>query len=985
MKITILAACLTAASVWTATAAQNAIVSIGNPIRSAEQITASEHYLLQNIGRKGYVYEDAYGDLLLGSAPEKGTDAGRNYAVSITPDGNGLFTVSTRRGRYIPEVGNGAVLSVGSEANAGHFNITPAADGHFIITNSVNTAYGFDGSVEAFVGWEAGEGSNCFYDIIPVTLGAGNYPLDDYKEPSGGKVVDAESWQALDEAEVYLTWASKDESYERRQVPAVRVQADTLVYAWRGERAGVKALAFSAAAAGPLSVSLGDWRDAKGAVVASAPEGSASWMRYVITDGFGRCGAHDFSLPTWTVADVIDLPGRPAELQARSVRPVWCTIEVPRNLAAGDYTTTLTVTDVASAAEVGRLELTVRVVDRTLPQVADQRFHLDMWQQPYAVARYHGVDRWSNEHFEALRSYMQLLGRAGQKAVSAELFHEPWGDQSHDKFDPMVETVRKADGTWAFDYTIFDRWVEFMEQCGISERINCYSMIPWDMSFRYVDEATDTYRFLRTNTWAEEYRDLWTAFLTDFAAHLRQKGWFEKTYIAMDERGVSDMLNAAKLLKAVVPDMKLALAGNYHAELVDLIDDYCLAYDQRFSADELARRREAGRVSTVYTCCTEAKPNLFTNSLPSEAAYLPLQAYASGTDGYLHWSLINWPEQPLTDSRFRLFAAGDTYLIYPGVRSSVRFERVIEGIQQAEKANVLRTALAEEGDFETLQALEEALAEFVDRKFTYYKSAASMVARVTAVANGAPLSADAEVTDYCPVKLEDRNADAAIANRWLKSASTTGCETNLKYTAEGPSESGAVTTEAIAVRPGSTFRLRLCATTNNDDMRYCRVVIAADWNRDFFFNPLHDEILFRDGAAAAENKKVLDESVTVSVPADAKPGMSLLRVCYSDAWGMEPDPCGELYKGFALDVPMEIIDPESSIDAVEADSRVSWTDCTLGSVEPVGVAVYSMTGALLHRAAGVHAYSLCDFTPGVYNVIVSLPDGRTESFKRRVR
>ena len=51
---------------------------------------------------------------------------------------------------------------------------------------------------------------------------------------------------------------------------------------------------------------------------------------------------------------------------------------------------------------------------------------------------------------------------------------------------------------------------------------------------------------------------------------------------------------------------------------------------------------------------------------------------------------MNWTDNPLDDSRFKLFAPGDTYFIYPEGRSSVRYERLVEGIQLSEKARLLR-------------------------------------------------------------------------------------------------------------------------------------------------------------------------------------------------------------------------------------------------------------------------------------------------------
>jgi hypothetical protein len=95
-------------------------------------------------------------------------------------------------------------------------------------------------------------------------------------------------------------------------------------------------------------------------------------------------------------------------------------------------------------------------------------------------------------------------------------------------------------------------------------------------------------------------------------------------------------------------------------------------------------------VTTFYTSCANSEPNIYTNSYPAEAAYLPIYAAKMNLDGYLHWAWCNWDEHPLTDSRFRKFGSGDTYCYYPGNRSSVRFERLIEGIHQYEKIQILR-------------------------------------------------------------------------------------------------------------------------------------------------------------------------------------------------------------------------------------------------------------------------------------------------------
>lgn len=521
-----------------------------------------------------------------------------------------------------------------------------------------------------------------------------------------------------------VSWASKDVHYAQTERPVIRAKSDTLIKAWRGERVGVEAVVYAAQKQGALQVRLTPWR--KGGATIAASQGEARFINYVTTDNFQYCGYHPNNLTPYQVADVIDLDV-PQTAEEGTTHPVWCTLEVPADADAGVYSTRLEVTDAQTHKVLKRLNLKIEVNARTLPSPAEQKFHVDFWQQPYAVSRYNDVPRWSQAHLDALRPYLKLLARSGQKVVSAILFYEPWGDQSHDKFSAMVRTTRTKSGEWQYDYTVFDQWVKLCEECGISEQINCFSMVPWDMSFRYYDEAQGKEVDLKTTTSSAEYKALWTAFLKSFATHLKQQGWYDKTCIAMDERGLNNMLDAYRVAQEAVPGIKMALAGTHHKELVDKLYDYCIGFGEHFTDDELAARKARGGKSTTYTCCSNTEPNLFSNSLPAEAAYLPVFCVANKFEGYLHWSWMNWADNPLTDTRFRLFAPGDTYLIYPGPRSSVRYERFIEGVAMAEKVRILREEYAAKGNNAALDALNKQVEAFAPAGIPTGQTAAGMV------------------------------------------------------------------------------------------------------------------------------------------------------------------------------------------------------------------------------------------------------------------
>ena len=180
----------------------------------------------------------------------------------------------------------------------------------------------------------------------------------------------------------------------------------------------------------------------------------------------------------------------------------------------------------------------------------------------------------------------------------------------------------------------------------------------------------------------------------------------------MDERPMEAMREAIKVIKAADPNFKITLAGNYHEEIQQDLYYLSIPYGHKFPAEVKAERERKGQISTVYTCCAEAFPNTFTFSAPAEATWTIVHAVAGGYDGYLRWAVNSWTIDPLRDSRFRTWAAGDTYSIYPGPRSSIRFERLVEGLQDAEKIYILREELEAKGAKSKLKRLNEVVGRF---------------------------------------------------------------------------------------------------------------------------------------------------------------------------------------------------------------------------------------------------------------------------------
>jgi hypothetical protein len=129
----------------------------------------------------------------------------------------------------------------------------------------------------------------------------------------------------------------------------------------------------------------------------------------------------------------------------------------------------------------------------------------------------------------------------------------------------------------------------------------------------------------------------------------------------------------------------------------------------------LEQRKAKGLTTTMYTCCSEIFPNTFTNSGYSEAVWLGWNTVERGFDGYLRWAFDCWNAQPNQDSRFGTWLGGDTYLIYPNNTTSIRFERLREGIQDVEKIRIIRTKLQATGKTTELNELNQHIKNFSNK------------------------------------------------------------------------------------------------------------------------------------------------------------------------------------------------------------------------------------------------------------------------------
>jgi len=182
----------------------------------------------------------------------------------------------------------------------------------------------------------------------------------------------------------------------------------------------------------------------------------------------------------------------------------------------------------------------------------------------------------------------------------------------------------------------------------------------------------------------------------------------------MDERNPEQMKPMLVLLNSVTPGFAISLADDHKAYKIypDQVKDLSVSFGSTIDKEDLEYRKQHNMINTFYVCCVPSFPNIHTFSLPAEGVYIDWYAMATSLDGFLFWAYNNWVKDPLVDSRFRTWPAGDTYVIYPEARSSIRFEILRDGIEDAEKISILRAKFIKENNQDKLNKLNTLVGSF---------------------------------------------------------------------------------------------------------------------------------------------------------------------------------------------------------------------------------------------------------------------------------
>ncbi|MDI6827712.1 MAG: DUF6067 family protein, partial [Armatimonadota bacterium] len=396
-------------------------------------------------------------------------------------------------------------------------------------------------------------------------------------------------------------------------------------------------------------------------------------------------------LITQAPADIPDVLLEAKSISAKASRnqPIWFTVYVPKNCEAGVYKGEVTVEADSITANV---PIEIKVYPITLPD--ERTLYLTNWFSPGNIAKFHGLEMWSEPYWKMLEAYARCMAEHRQNVVITPIMD-------------LIIVRYDSSGNRTLDFSRFDRWVELFKKAGVIGIIE-----GGHLGGRSEWEATDfnaslpmTYNAdgsIKPNpqikTTSEEERQFLSWFMPALQKHLEEKGWIDIYVQHLADEPIPANAESYKKLASWVREFapKLRIIDACMANEIAGAIDIWVPLPQHFeSHTKFFRERQAlGEEVWFYTCLTP-KGKYMNRLLDFQLIRTRLLHWLNFKyclTGYLHWGFNFWRGDPYTDWQSDWLPPGDSHIVYPGKRgplSSIRLEALRDGVEDYELLKLL--------------------------------------------------------------------------------------------------------------------------------------------------------------------------------------------------------------------------------------------------------------------------------------------------------
>jgi len=492
---------------------------------------------------------------------------------------------------------------------------------------------------------------------------------------------DPSKWQQL-KTDFNFSQADINSRMAYNNAPVLVADKTINLQGWRDEEVNAQLVISSKKDIGSFNATVSDLTS--GNKVIDSKNCNIGYVYYVIANSTkGLCRTDpNVKYDDAITPDIINFHSASSFVKSYTNRPIWLKIKIPVDAEPGNYKGKV---NVSAGGNVQSLDVVLKVSNNRMPSAENKKFFLELWQYPIAEADYYKVKPWSDEHFRLMKPAMQNLKDAGEDVITASFFWDPFNPAARDANEMFIKVVKTKGGQWNYDFTNFDKWVNFMMDLGIKKQITVFGMAPLNSRMYYFDEDSNKVVNVQQGVYGPMYKQFWSSYLKAFGAHLKQKGWFDITTIGFSEKQPDIATALINFIKSVDNNWKISYSGKYYPEIQSKVYDYSLISNQQIPANTVIDRKNKGFITTYYTSCWEKFPNTFVVSDPVDATWLGWNAAFRNMNGYLRFAYDYWTMSNILSDVRSNAASGDRFFIYPGGNTSIRFEMLKDGIEDYEK------------------------------------------------------------------------------------------------------------------------------------------------------------------------------------------------------------------------------------------------------------------------------------------------------------
>jgi hypothetical protein len=420
--------------------------------------------------------------------------------------------------------------------------------------------------------------------------------------------------------------------------------------------------------------------------------------------------------PGWFPDPLLDLP---FDLPARRTHAIWITAHVPADAPPGVYRGTIEVR--SGNRRVARQAFRVRVFAATVPEARSLKvtnwFYFDnkIARQFFDIASPSSSDpkdeSFSLQAWKVLENTARVMAEHRQNVI----------------LTPLLQLIRpRLEGSAIrYDFADFDRWVETFQKAGVIGYIEGSHLVGrargYDSPLQVETVQIEDGQIQRWALPPEDPRveKFLAGFLSALDEHLKAKGW-DSLYFQhiLDEAHGSELpyyARIAAMVRRYMPGVRTLDAVDA-AHMPPQLQNNCDVWVPllgRFDKqlDLLQGRIRSGHEVWFYTCLypQDRYLNRLLDFPLLKVRLLHWLNYRYNLMGYLHWGGNYWTPKPMLDTQpvigdnTELLPPGDAFVMYPDranltVYSSIRFEAMLDGIEDYELLRQLRARNPAEAD-----------------------------------------------------------------------------------------------------------------------------------------------------------------------------------------------------------------------------------------------------------------------------------------------